>query len=160
MRLGDGLSQAELEAFMRAALAEGRKALPACAPNPPVGCVLVRDRTVIARGYTQPPYQPHAEPHALAQLEGELPDVIAFVTLEPCSFHQRTPSCAKEMIVRKIGLVYVAMLDPHPRNQGRGIEMLREAGITVHTELLADEARQDLGPHLYGVAPTEPPIGW
>lgn len=160
MRSAEGLSQAQIEAFMREALAEGRKALPACSPNPPVGCVLVRAGAIIARGYTQPPYQPHAEPHALAQVEGDLQDVIAFVTLEPCSFHQRTPSCAKAMIARKVGLVYVALLDPHPRNQGRGIELLREAGITVHTEILAEEAQRDLGPHLYGASPTEPPIGW
>ena len=154
------LSQAQLEAFMREALAEGRKALPACRPNPPVGCVLVRDGAVVARGYTQPPYQPHAEPMALRELQGELPDVIAFVTLEPCSFHQRTPSCAKDLIARKVGLVYVALLDPHPRNQGRGIELLREAGIEVITDFLKAEAEHDLGPYLYGAAPEEPPIGW
>jgi pyrimidine deaminase RibD-like protein len=154
------LSQAQLEGFMREALAEGRKALPACRPNPPVGCVLVRDGAVVARGYTQPPYQPHAEPMALRELEGELSDVIAFVTLEPCSFHQRTPSCAKELIARKVGLVYVALLDPHPRNQGRGIELLREAGIEVITDFLKAEAERDLGPYLYGAAPEEPPIGW
>lgn len=153
-------SQAQLEAFMREALAEGRKALPACRPNPPVGCVLVRGDAVVARGYTQPPYQPHAEPMALRELEGELQDVTAFVTLEPCSFHQRTPSCAKELIARKIGLVYVALLDPHPRNQGRGIELLREAGIEVITDFLKAEAERDLGPYLYGAAPEEPPIGW
>jgi len=154
------LSQAQLEAFMREALAEGRKALPACRPNPPVGCVLVRNGAVVARGYTQPPYQPHAEPMALRELQGELHDVTAFVTLEPCSFHQRTPSCAKELIARKIGLVYVALLDPHPRNQGRGIELLREAGIEVFTDFLKAEAERDLGPYLYGAAPEEPPIGW
>lgn len=152
--------QAQLEAFMREALAEGRKALPECRPNPPVGCVLVRGGAIVARGYTQPPYQPHAEPMALRELQGDLPDVTAFVTLEPCSFHQRTPSCAKELIARKVGLVYVALLDPHPRNQGRGIEMLREAGIEVFTDLLKDEAERDLGPYLYGAAPQEPPIGW
>src|SRR5687767_6998343 len=95
------LDPAEIEAFMREALAEGRKALPACLPNPPVGCVLVRQGVVIARGFTQPPYQPHAEPVALRQVEGDLDDVIAFVTLEPCAFHQRTPSCAREMIARR-----------------------------------------------------------
>lgn len=129
---------------MREALVEGRAALPACRPNPPVGCVLVRDGVVVARGHTQPPYQPHAEPMALAQLEGDLDDVIAFVTLEPCAFHQRTPSCAKEMIRRKVGVVYVAMIDPHPKNRGRGIELLEEAGIEVHTGLLEEEARADL----------------
>lgn len=138
------MERARLEAFMREALAEGRKALPACRPNPPVGCVLVRDGAIVARGHTQPPYQPHAEPMALAQLEGDLDDVIAFVTLEPCAFHQRTPSCAKEMIARRVGTVWVAMIDPHPRNRGTGIEMLRAAGITVHTGLLEDEAKTDL----------------
>ena len=138
------LSDAQREAFMHEALAEGRKALPACRPNPPVGCVLVRDGVIVARGHTQPPYQPHAEPMALAQLEGDLEDVIAFVTLEPCAFHQRTPSCAKEMIRRKVGAVYVALIDPHPKNRGRGIEMLREAGVEVHTGLCEEEAKADL----------------
>lgn len=153
-------SQAQLEGFMREALAEGRKALPACRPNPPVGCVLVRGDAIVARGHTQPPYQPHAEPMALRGLHGELPDVTAFVTLEPCSFHQRTPSCAKELIARKVGLVYVAMLDPHPRNQGRGIELLREAGIEVVTDFLKEEAERDLARYLYGAGEEEPPINW
>ncbi len=129
---------------MREALVEGRRALPACRPNPPVGCVIVRGGVVVARGHTQPPYQPHAEPMALAQLEGPLDDAIAFVTLEPCAFHGRTPSCAAEMIRRRVGTTYVAMVDPHPRNRGQGIAMLREAGLTVHIGLLEDEARADL----------------
>jgi len=152
------LPQPELEAFMREALAEGKKALPACRPNPPVGCVLVRSGVIVARGHTQPPYQPHAEPMALRELQGELSDVIAFVTLEPCSFHQRTPSCAKEMIARRVGLTYVATLDPHPKNRGAGIALLREAGMLVVVGLLEDEARADLGPYLYGAG--EPEVGW
>jgi len=150
-----------LEAFMREAIAQGRLALPACLPNPPVGCVLVRDGGIIARGFTQPPYQPHAEPMALSQVEGSLEDVTAFVTLEPCAFHQRTPSCAKEMIARGVGTVYVALIDPHPKNQGRGIEMLRDAGITVITDFLRDEAYPELAPYLYGGPGTkEHPMGW
>ena len=148
------MTDEELEGFMREALAEGRKALPACRPNPPVGCVLVRDGAIVARGHTQEPYQPHAEPMALAQLEGELDDVVAFVTLEPCAFHGRTPSCAKEMIRRRVGLVYVAMIDPHPRNRGTGIEMLREAGLEVHTGLLEDDAKRDLAEFVW--QPGEP----
>src|SRR5215470_15101434 len=93
-----------LEDFMRAAIEQGKLALPACLPNPPVGCVLVRNGKIIATGFTQPPYQPHAEPMALSQVEGFLDDVTAFVTLEPCAFHQRTPSCAKEMIARRVGV--------------------------------------------------------
>jgi pyrimidine deaminase RibD-like protein len=152
------LSTAELEAFMREALAEGRKALPACQPNPPVGCVLVRDGVIVARGHTQPPYQPHAEPMALRELSGDLSDVIAFVTLEPCSFHQRTPSCAKEMIARRVGVTYVATLDPHPKNSGAGIALLRGAGMEVVVGLLEAEARAELGPYLYGAG--EPEVGW
>lgn len=129
---------------MREALAEGRAALPDCRPNPPVGCVLVRDGAIVARGHTQPPFQPHAEPMALAQLDGDLSDVTAFVTLEPCAFHGRTPSCAEEMIRRGVGRVYVAMTDPHPKNRGAGIEMLRAAGVRVVTGLLEDEAKADL----------------
>lgn len=151
----------ELEQFMREAIEEGKKGLPGCRPNPPVGCVLVRDGEIIARGHTQPPYQPHAEPMALRQVEGDLTDVIAFVTLEPCAFHQRTPSCAKDMIARRIGKVYVAMSDPHPKNQGRGLQMLRDAGIEVVTDFLIEEARPHLEPYLHGASGTEePPVGW
>lgn len=138
------MSESEDERFMRDALLEGRRALPACRPNPPVGCVLVRGGAIVARGHTQPPYQPHAEPMALAQVEGPLGDVTAFVTLEPCAFHQRTPSCAKELIRRGVGRVVVAMLDPHPKNRGRGVEMLRDAGVEVTTGVLEAEARTDL----------------
>ncbi|MCA9618518.1 MAG: bifunctional diaminohydroxyphosphoribosylaminopyrimidine deaminase/5-amino-6-(5-phosphoribosylamino)uracil reductase RibD [Myxococcales bacterium] len=147
-----------LASFMREALAEGRKALPACLPNPPVGCVIVRDGAVIARGHTQPPYQPHAEPMALSQVDGPLDDAIMFVTLEPCAFHQRTPSCAKTMIARGVREVYVALIDPHPKNQGRGIAMLEEAGIRVVTGFLEAEAEADLAPYLdhEGGAP----VGW
>jgi pyrimidine deaminase RibD-like protein len=135
---------------MRAALAEGRKALPACRPNPPVGCVLVRDGQIIARGHTQPPYQPHAEPMALNQLAdaaGQLPDlsdVIAYVTLEPCSFHNRTPSCARTMVAAGIRTVVIGMPDPHPRNRGEGTRLLREGGATVIESALEAEVRADL----------------
>ena len=134
--------------FMTLALLEGRKALPDCIPNPPVGCVLVREGRVIATGYTNPPGKPHAEAMALSQVAGELRDVIAFVTLEPCSFQGRTPSCALELVSRKIGRVFVAMLDPDPRNNGAGVLILRQTGIEVSVGLLADQALEDLRPYL------------
>jgi pyrimidine deaminase RibD-like protein len=84
--------------FMRAALKEGRKALSDCLPNPPVGCVLVKADQIIASGYTQLPGQQHAEAIALSKVPGNLSDVIAYVTLEPCSFYGRTPSCAKAFV--------------------------------------------------------------
>ncbi len=137
------------ESFMREALAEGRKALPHCRPNPPVGCVLVRNGEVIARGFTQPPYQPHAEPMALAQVSGDLSDVVAYVTLEPCSFHNRTPSCAKTLVAAGIRTVVVGMQDPHPRNRGRGVQMLRDGGVTVIEGVLEHEAQRDMGPYVW-----------
>lgn len=139
----------EDERFMQAALAEGRKALPHCKPNPPVGCVLVRDNQIVARGHTQPPYQPHAEPMALRQLDGALSDVTVYVTLEPCSFQNRTPSCARELVARQVKRVVVAMTDPHPRNRGQGIAILREAGICVTTGVLSGHAHADLDHYVW-----------
>src|SRR5690554_3440505 len=107
--------------FMRLAIAEGQKAEPVCADNPPVGCVLVHDGVVVARGHTNPPGGPHAEAMALGQLDTPYKDLIAFVTLEPCSFSGRTPSCAKALIDSGIKTVYVGILDPDERNNGRGI---------------------------------------
>ena len=134
--------------LMWEALYEGRKALPDCRPNPPVGCVLVRDDCVIARGYTNPPGAHHAEAVALSQCRGDLSDVTAVVTLEPCSFHGRTPSCARALVERRIRAVVIAILDPHPYNRGRGVRILEEAGIDVTLGVLAAEAERELGPYL------------
>ena len=134
--------------FMQQALDEGRKALPECIPNPPVGCVLVRDGKIVARGYTNPPGKPHAEAMALSQLQGSLEDIVAFVTLEPCSFHGRTPSCARELVARGVRRVVVATLDPDTRNAGAGIRILRDAGVDVQLGLMESEAKADLGPYL------------
>jgi pyrimidine deaminase RibD-like protein len=134
--------------FMDLALKEGRKALPACLPNPPVGCVLVKDGEVIATGHTQPPGKHHAEAMAIAQVRGALLGVTAYVTLEPCSFHGRTPSCAKALAARGIERVVFAILDPDPRNAGAGAEMLRVAGVKVCVGTLEVLAREDLGPYL------------
>ncbi|MBT3601652.1 MAG: riboflavin-specific deaminase [Candidatus Latescibacteria bacterium] len=141
-------SAEQINYFMHEALIEGRKALPACRPNPPVGCVLVRADRMIARGYTNSPGEHHAEAMALAQVDGDLEDVTAFVTLEPCSFLGRTPSCAKTLVDRKIGQVYVALIDPHPKNQGQGIAILKSAGADVTVGILKDEAEKDLNPYL------------
>lgn len=134
--------------FMAAALAEGRRALPGCLPNPPVGCVLVRGGRIVATGFTQPPWQPHAEAMALAAIEGDVRDVTAYVTLEPCAFHGRTPSCARALVERGVGRVVVATLDPDPRNDGAGITLLRDGGIAVDMGVGEEEALADLGPYL------------
>jgi pyrimidine deaminase RibD-like protein len=134
--------------FMRHALLEGRKALPGCLPNPPVGCVLVRGGEIVSRGFTQAPYQMHAEAMALSLLRGATADVSAYVTLEPCSFHGRTPSCAHALVQSGIRRVVVAMLDPDPRNNGAGLALLRQAGVEVIAGILESEAHGDLDPYL------------
>ncbi|MGY0216534.1 bifunctional diaminohydroxyphosphoribosylaminopyrimidine deaminase/5-amino-6-(5-phosphoribosylamino)uracil reductase RibD [Endozoicomonadaceae bacterium StTr2] len=141
------MNQSQIEHFMLEAMCEGRKARNKCFPNPPVGCVLVKNGEIIARGHTNEPGQPHAEAMALQQInEGR--GITAFVTLEPCSFHGRTPSCAKALIKSGIECVYVGITDPDPRNNGVGIALLEKAGIRVQTGILADQVRQDLEPFL------------
>jgi len=134
--------------FMSLALRESKKAIPHCLPNPPVGCVLVKNGVAIASGYTQPPGEPHAEAAALQHITGSLEEITAYVTLEPCSFHGRTPSCALTLVERKIGQVYVGITDPDPRNNGKGIAILREAGITVAENILSEAVSQFLSPYL------------
>jgi pyrimidine deaminase RibD-like protein len=143
------MNQNQAEKYMREAISEGRKALGKCTPNPPVGCVLVKDQEIISKGHTSEPGLPHAEAMALSQVDGTLDNVVAFVTLEPCSFHGRTPSCAQELVKRGIQEVYVGMIDPHPKNQGAGIKILREAGVLVHVGLLEKDIKNDLESHLY-----------
>ncbi|XXR80274.1 bifunctional diaminohydroxyphosphoribosylaminopyrimidine deaminase/5-amino-6-(5-phosphoribosylamino)uracil reductase RibD [Sorangium sp. So ce296] len=132
-------TEAEKRRFMARALELSRGALPSCRPNPPVGCVVVRGGSVVAEGFTQAPGCHHAEAMALATLPGDLSDCAAFVTLEPCSFFGRTPSCAKALIARRVGAVFVAVIDSHPRNLGRGIALLRAAGVPVEVGTLADD---------------------
>ena len=150
----------ELERFMREALAEGRKARPVCGPNPPVGCVIVKDGFVVARGHTNRPGQDHAEAMALRQMPPSLADMSVFVTLEPCSFHGRTPSCAKALAARRPQSVYVGMLDPDPRNDGAGVRLLREAGVKVIVGLLKSEVEEELLPFLGKQTANEASDGW
>jgi pyrimidine deaminase RibD-like protein len=138
----------EHQHWMRLALAESRKALPVCAPNPPVGCVIVAGGQLLASGYTGPPGQPHAEAMALQGLPCPPSGTTVYVTLEPCSFAGRTPSCAKALAACGVGHVYVGVIDPDPRNQGRGIEILEAAGITVEIGLLEAEIAALLSPYL------------
>lgn len=138
------------KAFMTTALAESKQALPICLPNPPVGCVLVQNDKIVARGFTQAPGSDHAEAAALRSYHGSLKNVSAYVTLEPCSFHGRTPSCAKLFIECGIECVYVAMQDPDPRNSGKGFALLKDAGIDVFYGILGESVNEFLSPYLIG----------
>lgn len=121
---------------MRAALGLARRTLGTTAPNPAVGCVLVRPDLggagrVVGRGWTQPGGRPHAETEAISRA-GELAQgATAYVTLEPCAHDGRTPPCAQALIEAGISRVVVACPDPDPRVDGGGISMLKSAGIDV-----------------------------
>jgi diaminohydroxyphosphoribosylaminopyrimidine deaminase/5-amino-6-(5-phosphoribosylamino)uracil reductase len=129
-------------AFMRAALALAARGLGRVAPNPAVGCVLVREGRVVGRGWTQPGGRPHAETEALRRAGDAARGACAYVTLEPCSHHGQTPPCAEALITAGIRRCVVALEDPDARVQGRGIAQLRAAGIEVTCGVGAQAARR------------------
>lgn len=129
--------------FMALALALGRRGLGQAWPNPAVGCVIVKEGRVVGRGATQPGGRPHAEVVALAQAGAAAQGATAYVTLEPCSHHGKTPPCADALAAAGVARVVVALTDPDPRVNGQGLARLRAAGIAVVEGVLADEARAD-----------------
>lgn len=115
------------------------------APNPRIGCVIVKDGIVIGAGHTQPAGQAHAEIQALRDAAARGNDVrgaTAYVTLEPCSHHGRTPPCSDALVQAGLGRVVAAMVDPNPLVAGRGLAQLEAAGIEVKAGILADAAQE------------------
>ncbi|MDO5622077.1 MAG: bifunctional diaminohydroxyphosphoribosylaminopyrimidine deaminase/5-amino-6-(5-phosphoribosylamino)uracil reductase RibD [Paracoccus sp. (in: a-proteobacteria)] len=110
-------------------------------PNPAVGCVIVTQGRVVGRGWTQPGGRPHAEVVALAQAGAAARGATAYVTLEPCAHHGKTPPCAEALIAAGVLRVVVALTDPDQRVSGRGLAMLRAAGVEVVEGVLTDAAR-------------------
>ncbi|HYH38507.1 MAG TPA: bifunctional diaminohydroxyphosphoribosylaminopyrimidine deaminase/5-amino-6-(5-phosphoribosylamino)uracil reductase RibD [Azospirillum sp.] len=125
---------------MRAALALAARGLGTTAPNPSVGCVLVKDGVVVGRGWTQPGGRPHGETEALTRAGDAARGSTAYVTLEPCNHHGKTPPCSEALIAAGVARVVIACEDPDPRVAGGGIKRLREAGVEVVTGVCADEA--------------------
>lgn len=131
------------EIFMRAALEEARKGRYIAPPNPAVGCVIVKDGQIVSRGYTHAPGSQHAEIDAIMNAKEAGVDIAGatyYVTLEPCSHYGRTPPCAARLIEERAGRVVAAIEDPNPQVAGKGIEMLRQAGIPVDCGVCRDEA--------------------
>ncbi|KAB0481254.1 riboflavin-specific deaminase [Vibrio chagasii] len=134
--------------YMLQALEASRQALPDCQPNPPVGCVLVKNDKVVSVGYTQKVGGNHAEVEALNHYDGDMEGVTAYVTLEPCSFVGRTPACANTLVEAGVKHVVVAILDPDPRNNGRGVAILDSHGVKVDVGLCQAQASAFLTPYL------------
>jgi diaminohydroxyphosphoribosylaminopyrimidine deaminase/5-amino-6-(5-phosphoribosylamino)uracil reductase len=129
------------EAFMALALREAERGLYTAHPNPRVGCLVVKDGDILSRGFHLQTGQGHAEANALRDAGTQSVGATCYVTLEPCSFVGRTPSCADALIRAGVKTVVYGMADPHPRNQGLGLTKLQDAGIEVIGPVLEASAR-------------------
>ena len=127
---------------MRVALHLAARAVGDTSPNPAVGAVIVKGGRIVGRGYHRGAGLPHAEGEALRQAGRQARGSTMYVTLEPCDHLGRTPPCCDALIAAGVARVVAAMKDPNPITNGRGIEHLRRAGITVATGVLAEEARR------------------
>ena len=128
--------------WMARALELAERGLFTTTPNPRVGCVIVRDGRCVGEGWHVRAGEPHAEVHALAMAGEAARGATAYVTLEPCSHHGRTPPCAEALVRAGVGRVVAAMEDPNPLVAGRGLARLREAGIATLSGVLEAEARE------------------
>lgn len=115
-------------------------------PNPMVGCVLVKDATVVGEGYHEKFGEPHAERNALVAAGDAAQGATAYVTLEPCCHTGKTPPCTESLIAAGIGRVVVGSVDPNPQVSGRGIETLQAAGIEVTIGVMQSEAAALIAP--------------
>jgi diaminohydroxyphosphoribosylaminopyrimidine deaminase/5-amino-6-(5-phosphoribosylamino)uracil reductase len=135
--------------WMRLAIEEGDLARGTTGDNPWVGCVIVSaDGELLGRGHTQGPGEHHAEIAAAAEAHAHGRSVVGatlYSTLEPCSFHGRTPACSRSIAARGIARVVIGMRDPNPRVDGEGISILREAGVQVVEGVCEGEIRRQLG---------------
>jgi diaminohydroxyphosphoribosylaminopyrimidine deaminase/5-amino-6-(5-phosphoribosylamino)uracil reductase len=125
---------------MARALRLAERGLYTTTPNPRVGCVLVRDGRVVGEGWHARAGEPHAEVHALRAAGEQARGATAYVTLEPCSHHGRTPPCAHALIDAGVARVVTCMRDPNPQVSGRGMELLTLAGVRVEVGLMQAEA--------------------
>mgnify|MGYP001825544045 FL=1 len=128
-------------AYMAKALRLAARGRFSTHPNPRVGCLLVRNHSVVGEGWHRRAGGPHAEIDALAAACGRARGATAYVTLEPCSHQGRTPPCAPALADAGVARVVIPTLDPNPRVSGEGVAMLRAAGLAVDVGILADEAR-------------------
>ena len=128
--------------FMARALRLAERGLYTTTPNPRVGCVLVRDDRVVGEGWHERAGEAHAEVAALKAAGASAAGATAYVSLEPCAHHGRTPPCTDALIAAKVVRVVAAMQDPNPQVAGRGLQKLRDAGIRAEVGLMEEQARE------------------
>lgn len=128
------------EIFMARALKLAQRGRFTTSPNPNVGCVIVRDGEIVGEGFHYRAGEPHAEVHALRMAGEKARGATAYVTLEPCSHHGRTPPCCEALIAAGVSRVVAAMQDPNPQVAGRGLYRLKQEGIEVSHGLMMNEA--------------------
>ncbi|MGC4093273.1 MAG: bifunctional diaminohydroxyphosphoribosylaminopyrimidine deaminase/5-amino-6-(5-phosphoribosylamino)uracil reductase RibD [Polyangiaceae bacterium] len=146
--------------WMRMAMQEAELARGSTGDNPWVGCVIVSAQgELLGQGHTLGPGEDHAEISAARDAQARGHSVVGatiYSTLEPCSFHGRTPACAHSIAQRGISRAVLGMRDPHPNVDGRGIQILREAGVEVVEGVCEDEIRRQLGTWVLAWHPHEP----
>jgi diaminohydroxyphosphoribosylaminopyrimidine deaminase/5-amino-6-(5-phosphoribosylamino)uracil reductase len=135
------------EFYMAAALHLAKRGVGKTSPNPPVGCVIVKNDTIIAGDYHHKAGKAHAEVLALGRAREKAADSTIYVTLEPCDIYGKTPPCTKALIDSGIKRVVVGAIDPNPKVNGRGIKRLRQAGIAVITGVLGGECKRLIRPY-------------
>ncbi len=144
---------------MKAAMAEAERARGGTGDNPWVGSVLVVGGAIVARGHTQGPGEDHAEIGALREARAagvDLTRATLYSTLEPCSFHGRTPACARVIAESGVARLVTGIRDPNPRVDGAGAEIVRAAGVVVVEDVCATEIRLQLGAWIVQHHPHEP----
>jgi len=134
------MSDRDDRAYMARALQLAARGMDTTRPNPRVGCVIVRDGEVVGEGWHQQAGGPHAEVHALYAAGEQARGATAYVTLEPCCHHGRTPPCSEALIEAGVARVVVAMEDPNPQVAGQGLAQLAAAGIATRSGLLQAQA--------------------
>jgi len=130
------------QAAMARALALAERGLETTQPNPRVGCVLAQGGQIVGEGWHERAGEPHAEVNALRAAGPRAVGATAYVTLEPCSHHGRTPPCVEALIAARVARVIFALEDPNPRVRGQGAQALQRAGIAVDSGLLAAAAAE------------------
>lgn len=143
---------------MQAAINLARRGLGQTAPNPSVGCVIVRNGAVVGRGFTAPGGRPHAEVRALAMAGDQAKGATAYVTLEPCSFTGKTGPCTDALINAGIARVVVGTTDPHPKVNGAGIAKMRAQGIEVIENVLREACAELIAPFAMTISEHRPLI--